>query len=73
MTVLEEIESKAIKLPKSERGHLIHDLLLTLDQPSNDSDAYEQEIQRRIEAIKLGSAKGTPVDQVFSLVENKYA
>lgn len=73
MTILEEIESKAIKLPKSERGHLIHDLLLTLDQPSNDSDAYEQEIQRRIDAIKSGSAKGTPMDQVFSLVENKYA
>lgn len=73
MTILEEIESKAVKLPKSERGHLIHDLLLTLDQPSNDSDAYEQEIQRRIDAIKSGSAKGTPMDQVFSLVENKYA
>lgn len=73
MTVIEEIESKALKLPKSERGHLIHDLLLTLDQPSDDSDAYEQEIQIRIQSIKSGAAKGTPKDQVFSLVENKYA
>ena len=73
MTILEEIESKAVKLPKSDRGHLIHDLLLTLDQQSDDTDAYEQEIQRRIEAIKSGSAKGTPIDQLFSLVENKYA
>jgi putative addiction module component (TIGR02574 family) len=73
MTMLEEIESKAIKLPLSERGHLVHDLLMTLDQASNDSDAYEKEIQKRIKSIKFGSAKGTPVDQVFSLVENKYA
>ena len=73
MTVLQEIETKAMQLPYSERGHLVYDLLSTFEQPINDSDAYEKEIQQRIDAIKSGTAIGTPVDQVFSVVENKYA
>ena len=73
MTVLQEIEKKAMQLPYSERGHLVYDLLSTLEQPINDSDMYEKEIQQRIASIKSGAAIGTPVNQVFSIVENKYA
>ena len=73
MTILQEIETKAMQLPYSERGHLVCDLLSTLEQPINYSDAYEKEIQQRIASIKSGAAVGTPIDQVFSMVENKYA
>ena len=73
MTMLQEIETKAMQLPYSERGHLVYDLLSTFEQPVSDSDAYEKEIQQRIAAIKSGTAVGTPVKQVFSIVENKYA
>lgn len=72
MTILEEIETKAMKLPPSERGRLIHDLLSTFEKPGNDVDAYEKEIIERINAIKSGAATGTSVDNVFSFVENKY-
>jgi hypothetical protein len=34
---------------------------------------YEKEIQQRIASIKSGAAIGTPVNQVFSIVDNKYA
>jgi hypothetical protein len=73
MTVLQEIETKAMQLPYSERGHLVYDLLSTFEQPISDSDAYEKEIQQRIASIKSGVAASTPADQVFSMVENKYA
>ncbi len=73
MSVLQEIEAKAMQLPYSERGHLVYDLLSTFEQPISDSDAYEKEIQQRITAIKSGIAIGTPANQVFSVVENKYA
>jgi putative addiction module component (TIGR02574 family) len=73
MTVLQEIEKKAMQLPYSERGHLVYDLLSTFEQPISNSDAYEKEIQQRIAAIKSGTAVGAPADQVFSVVENKYA
>ena len=73
MTMLQEIEKKAMQLPYSERGHLVYDLLSTLEQPINDSDMYEKEIQQRIASIKSGVAAGTPADRVFSMVENKYA
>jgi hypothetical protein len=59
-----------MQLPYSERGHLVYDLLSTLEQPINDSDMYEKEIQQRIASIKSGAAIGTPVNQVFSIVEN---
>ena len=73
MTILQEIEEKAMQLPYSERAHLVHDLLSTFEEPGNRPvDAYEKEIQQRIATIKSGSAVGTPVDQVFSIVENKY-
>lgn len=72
MTTLEEIEAKAMKLPSLKRGHLAHDLLSTLEDPENDSDAYEKEIQRRITKIKSGKAIGIPANQVFSIVENRY-
>ena len=74
MAVLQEIEEKAMQLPYSERAHLVYDLLSSFEEPENRPvDTYEKEIQRRIAAIKSGSAVGTPVDQVLSIVENKYA
>ena len=73
MTILQEIETKAMQLPYSERGHLVYELLATLEPPMSDSDAYEKEIQQRIAAIKSGTAVGRSVNQVFSTVENKYA
>ena len=74
MTVLQEIEEKAMQLPYPERARLVHDLLSTFEKPENRPvDAYEKEIQLRIATIKSGSAAGTPVEQVFSIVENKYA
>jgi putative addiction module component (TIGR02574 family) len=72
MTTLKEIENKAMRLTSAERGHLVHDLILSFDHSDNYSDNYEEEIQRRIASIKSGTAKGTPANQVFSFIENKY-
>ena len=73
MTMLQEMGTKAMQLPYADRGHLVCDLLSILEQPISDSDVYEKEIQQRIASIKSGAAVGTPVNQVFSIVKNKYA
>ncbi|MDD5597613.1 MAG: addiction module protein [Victivallaceae bacterium] len=72
MTMFKEIENKAMQLTSMERGHLVHDLILSFDRADNYPDDYEKEIQRRITNIKSGTAKGTPANQVFSFIENKH-
>lgn len=69
MTVLQEIESKALLLSPDEKGRLIHDLLIAMDGEPPYSGDFEKEIQRRVCHIKSGNAVGTPAAQVFCCVE----
>lgn len=72
MTLIEEIENKALTLTEQDRGHLIHDLIQSLDEGKSQSDDFEAEIQRRIEKIKSGKAFGVSAEDVFSRIEGKY-
>ena len=72
MTMLQEIETKVMQLPYSECGHLVYNLPSTIEEPISDFDMYEKEIQQRIASLRSGAAIGTPVSQVFSIVENQY-
>ena len=72
MTLLQEIESKALTLSISERGKLIRNLLTTIDNQSDYSNDFEKEIQERVNKIKSGTAVGIPVIDVFSNIEEKY-
>jgi Putative addiction module component len=73
MTMLKEVEVKALQLPQVERGHLVHDLLLSLDSPVTDPDKYELEVQNRIARIREHSTEGIPAEQVFTSIDNKYS
>ena len=62
-------------LSASERASLAHDLILSLDEPSDLelSPVQETEIQRRVQMVQEGPAKGRPADEVFAEIKAKYS
>lgn len=70
----EKIRKEAMSLSASERASLAHDLILSLDSPSDFDLGQEREaeIQRRVRMVKEGKASGRPADQVFSDIEAKF-
>ena len=75
MSTVKEIYDQAIMLSASERASLAHDLILSLDEPSDFElgPAQEAEIQRRIQMVKEGTAKGRSADEVFAGIKAKYS
>ena len=73
MAILKKVENQAMRLSDTDRGRLVHDLISSFNKPISNPDEYEDEIQQRIAKIKSGTAKGISTDQVFSIIENKYA
>jgi putative addiction module component (TIGR02574 family) len=55
---LEKLRSEALRLSDAERARLAHDLVQSLDAPSDAdaADAWEQEVSRRLDAIDAGTA-----------------
>ena len=55
---LEKVRTEALNLPESERAELAHNLVASLDGPSDPSveQAWDAEIARRIAEIDSGTA-----------------
>jgi len=62
-----ELTEQALGLPESERAKLAHRLLLSLEEVAEEGveEAWEEEIARRVERIKNGTAKGRPAEDVL--------
>ena len=62
MTTVEKVRSEVMTLSASERASLAHELILSLDDPSDCdlSGAQESEIQRRLKMVQEGTASGRP-------------
>lgn len=75
MSSIQDIRSKVMALSASERAGLAHDLILSLEDPSDFqlSPAQEQEIQRRIQMVRDGNASGRPAVDVFADIKAKYS
>lgn len=60
-----------MSLSMSERASLAHDLILSLDEPSDFDLGLEQEarIARRIQMVREGTASGRPSADVFSEIK----
>ncbi len=75
-TLLEELSAKARTLSREERARLAEDLLDSLEGASESPDdaqaAWEQEVQRRVEEVRCGSARLVPADQVFAETRRIY-
>lgn len=70
---VQSIRDKVMSLSASERASLAHDLILSLDQPSDfDLPAkQEAEIARRVGMVREGTARGRPSADVFADIKAK--
>ena len=61
-------------LSLSERASLAHDLILSLDEPSDFDLGPEQEaeIVRRVQSVREGVARGRPAADVFRDIKAKF-
>jgi hypothetical protein len=76
MKALAEIAKEAMELSPVERLTLAR-ILLDLSESTADFSpdaeaAWEQEICCRIEAVKTGTARSKPCDQVFGELDRRY-
>ena len=70
---MDKVRNDALALSPSERASLAHDLILSLDDPADYllSPEQEAEIQRRVQMVREGQAKGRPVEDVFGQIKTK--
>ena len=73
-TLVEELSERARSLGPEDRARLAEDLLASLEGES-DSDAeaaWEQEIRRRVDEVKIGSAKFVSAEEVYAETKRIY-
>ena len=65
-TSVERITHEALTLPETDRAHLAHTLLQSLE-PAEESveEAWASEVGRRVKRVHEGTAQGRPADEVF--------
>ena len=75
MITVEKVRSEVMTLSASERASLAHELILSLDDPSDYdlSEAQETEIQRRLVMVREGTALGRPAAEVFADIRARYS
>lgn len=63
-----------MSLSLSERASLAHDLILSLDEPSDFDLGPEQEaeIARRVQTVRDGTGQGRPAADVFRDIKAKF-
>jgi putative addiction module component (TIGR02574 family) len=75
-TLVEELSAKARALSAEDRARLAEDLLASLEQsPESSTTAeapWDQEIQRRVEDVKSGTAKLVPAEEVYAETRRLY-
>lgn len=75
-TLVEELSAKARALSAEDRARLAEDLLASLEQSPESSTtaeaAWDQEIQRRVEDVKSGTAKLVPAEEVYAETRRLY-
>ena len=71
-TDIEQIKKTVLSLSASERASIAHDIILSLDDPSDFilDTKKEKEIQKRIKDIKSDKIDGLSASSVFSEIES---
>ncbi len=71
--VTDDILSNAMRLSTAERAELAAELLASLDgEPEEEVEAaWAAEIQRRVERVRSGTAKGRPWPEVRKRLERR--
>lgn len=73
-TTIETVRDEVMSLSLSERASLAHELILSLDKPSDFDLGPEQEaeIARRVQLVREDAVKGRPAADVFADIKAKY-
>lgn len=68
---MQQIRAEVLALSASERACLVHDLILSFDDPADYdlSPQQEAEIQRRVRMVKEGQATGRTAAAVLGDLE----
>ena len=67
------MKSRLQQLSTTERAELAHFLLLSLEpEDEGAAEAWDAEITRRVAQIREGRATGTPAEQLFAELRNRY-
>jgi putative addiction module component (TIGR02574 family) len=75
---LAEVTRDAADLPVSERLKLAR-ILLELSEPATEpspddvQEAWDQEIERRLQELRSGKVKGVPLEEVRAKIEARLA
>jgi putative addiction module component (TIGR02574 family) len=71
---VEQLTHDALTLSENERTRLAHALLRSLETSTETGvdAAWDEEVSRRVEAVRHGTAQGRPADDVFRDVRNRY-
>jgi putative addiction module component (TIGR02574 family) len=72
---MSELLEKALALSTHERGVLIHQLIESLDEEPAEEGveaAWDEEIKRRVEDIRLGRVKTIPGEQVLREIAEEF-
>ncbi len=71
---VEKLAQDALTLSERERAELAHKLLVSLEDVADENvdEAWDVEIQKRVERIKEGTAKGRPAEEVFRDIRTRY-
>jgi putative addiction module component (TIGR02574 family) len=72
---MRQVAQRALDLPPEERAELAHKLIISLDDATDKGveTAWDAEIERRVEEIKSGKAKGRPAQDVLAQIRAEYS
>ena len=73
-TSVEELAAKAQELSSEDRARLAEDLLASLqDEPQSEVEAaWDREIERRVEQVRVGTARLIPAEDVHAEARQIY-
>lgn len=76
MKLMSEITKDCLDLPSAQRLKLAR-ILIDVSEPGQDfspevQTAWEDEIGARVEAVKNGTARSRPLEEVFAQLDAKY-
>ena len=74
-SLMRQVAQRALDLPPEERAELAHKLIISLDDATDKGveTAWDAEIERRVEEIKSGKAKGRPAQDVLAQIRAEYS
>jgi putative addiction module component (TIGR02574 family) len=65
-TTLEALEAEALKLPPSDRSHLVERLLVSLDADAELEEEWAREADRRVAELDSGAVEAVPGEQAMA-------